>query len=260
MEGSYESIFSRISEAGYEGIESWLPGAEDRPLFQNLLRKYNLKFIALIGTSRDGDAVRSFEVQLTEAAAMNPVLIISHSASDSMPFPEQIDFFSKAVEIEKRIGIPVGHETHRARAMFTPWNTASLLKEIPDLKITADFSHWCCVCESLLEDQRDNVALAIERTLHVHGRVGYAEGPQVSHPGAPEWKTELDTHIGWWLEIAAARKSKGYEQMTFTAEFGPPTYMHTLPFSNVPVANLWDICLWMTEYFRAKVRDHLNLA
>jgi hypothetical protein len=32
-----------------------------------------------------------------------------------------------------------------------------------DLKITFDVSHWCNVSESLLQDQEENVMLALER-------------------------------------------------------------------------------------------------
>jgi hypothetical protein len=164
-----------------------------------------------------------------------------------MPYELQLAFYEQALILEKAISIPVGHETHRGRAMFTPWATARLLQDLPDLKITADFSHWCCVCESLLEDQTDNLKLAFERTIHIHSRVGYAEGPQVPHPAAPEYKLELDTHEGWWQEIVDLWESKNPSAITLTPEFGPPGYMHTLPFTNQPVADLWEVCLWMAN-------------
>ena len=62
-----------------------------------------------------------------------------------MPYEEQLHFFRQALDAERSAGVPVGHETHRRRAMFTPWTTAQLLSDLPELKITADFSHWCCV-------------------------------------------------------------------------------------------------------------------
>ena len=30
-----------------------------------------------------------------------------------------------------------------------------------------------------------------------------------------------------------------------TPEFGPDGYLHTLPFTNAPVADLWEINTWM---------------
>ena len=43
--------------------------------------------------------------------------------------------------------------------MFTPRATVKSLKQFPELKITADFSHFTCVCESLLHDQEEDLAL-----------------------------------------------------------------------------------------------------
>jgi hypothetical protein len=46
-----------------------------------------------------------------------------------------------------------------------------------------------------------------------------------------------------------ARLHAGATSFTFNPEFGPPNYMPTLPHSREPVADLWDICVWMAERF-----------
>lgn len=84
-----------------------------------------------------------------------------------------------------------------------------LLREFPELYITADFSHWCNVCESLLDDQKAHLDLAISRAIHIHGRVGLRSGPQVPDPGAPEYAEELRVHLGWWTDIARGRREEG---------------------------------------------------
>jgi sugar phosphate isomerase/epimerase len=169
---SLEEQFARIASAGcYTGIESPLPSKEKENQFRELLSKYQFDYIAMVFTEGE-DHLASFQRQLEQAAAFNPLFINAHSAKDSMPYDKQLAFYEQALRAEKAINIQVGHETHRGRAMFTPWGTARLLKDLPDLKITADFSHWCCACESLLEDQADNLKLAFERTIHIHSRVG----------------------------------------------------------------------------------------
>lgn len=250
MEGTLESQFSRIAQAGYDGIEANLPSAENENQFKELLHKYELEFILQINTY--GDHISTFEEQVHEGLKYQPMLINSHSAKDSMPYEEQVNFFEKAVAIEKQVEVPICHETHRSRPLFTPWTTAQLLRDIPDLKINADFSHWCCVCESLLEGHEENVQLAIERAILIHSRVGYAQGPQVPDPRAPEYKRELEVHESWWDRIIAHAASKGCEYFPITSEFGPPGYMHTLPYTNQPVANLWDVCLWMKNRLEEK--------
>lgn len=254
MEGSLESQFDRIAAAGYEGIESPLPNEiekffgfpVDEKVFRSLLERYKLDYIAMVFT--DGNHAQSFSEQVEKASTFSPILINSHSARDKMPYDEQVAFFEKAQVVEQSVGIPVGHETHRGRAMFTPWTTGALLREFPELKLTADFSHWVCVCESLLEDQKEHMEMAIQRTIHIHSRVGYTQGPQVPHPDAPEYALELSTHEDWWKEIINGHGSAG-TQLTFTPEFGPSPYMPRLPFTNQPVVDLWQVCLWMKKRF-----------
>ncbi|WP_306439359.1 MULTISPECIES: sugar phosphate isomerase/epimerase family protein [Paenibacillus] len=255
MEGSLESQFEQIAAAGYHGIESPVPSQlaitggvnVEEKRFRSLLEQYKLDYVSMVFTEGP-DHAESFRRQTEQAAALAPIMINSHSAKDAMPFDEQAAFFEKALAVEQRLGIPVGHETHRGRAMFTPWTTAALLREFPELKLTADFSHWVCVCESLLQDQKESLEMAFQRTIHVHSRVGYAQGPQVPHPAAPEYKTELSAHEDWWKQIIQARANSGMP-LTFTPEFGPPDYMPRLPFTGQPVADLWQVCLWMKERF-----------
>jgi hypothetical protein len=264
MEGSLEQQFERIAAAGYSGIESPLPQAMEELLgfpaedkeFRRLLERYNLDYIAMV-FSGGADHAESFREQVERAMTYGPILINSHSARDSMSFEEQAAFFEKALAIELKANIPVGHETHRGRAMFTPWTTGALLREYPELKLTADFSHWVCVCESLLGDQTENLNLAIERTVHIHSRVGYAQGPQVTHPASPEYTLELATHLDWWRAVMQDRVRTGRE-LTFTPEFGPVGYMHTLPFTAQPVTDLWEVCLWMKQRFE-QAADEIRL-
>ncbi|NRF91944.1 sugar phosphate isomerase/epimerase [Paenibacillus frigoriresistens] len=250
MGGSLESQFERIAAANYDGIESPLPNEIEKyfgfPVeekqFRSLLGRYNLDYIAMVFT--DGNHAQSFTEQVKQAETFAPLKINAHSARDCMSFDEQASYFEKTQAVEMTLSVPVSHETHRGRAMFTPWTTSALLREFPDLKITADFSHWVCVCESLLEDQQEHLDLAIRRARHIHARVGFAQGPQVGHPAAPEYTLELNMHMDWWKRIIQVNAEAGTE-LTFTPEFGPPGYMPALPFTKQPVADLWDMCLWM---------------
>lgn len=256
MTGSLEEMFQQVSNAGYNGIEARLPAPEDESRFRELLEQYGFDYIAQLG--RDGETIESFAFHVERAASFNPILINSHSSRDDMPYDNQLKFFEKALEIERNIRIPIGHETHRRRAMFTPWTTERLLRDLPDLSITADFSHWCCVCESLLEDQVDRLALACSRTIHIHARIGYAQGPQVPDPRDPAFSSELEAHERWWRSIIQHRRKAGHSWTTITPEFGPPNYMHTLPYTKRPVSDLWDVCFWMANRCRVKGEEWMH--
>lgn len=256
MPGHWDMQLKQIAEAGYTGVESGMPALEDESLFKELLQKYDLELILLVYTS--GDHKVSFEEQVERAAGFQPLLINSHSAKDSMPYDEQLDFFEHALRLEQQAGISIAHETHRGRATYTPWSTARLLRDLPDLQIVADFSHWCCVCESMLPDQEENLKLAIQHTIHIHGRVGYEQGPQVPDFRAPEYEYALLKHERWWDEICASHNTGGRPFVTFTPEFGPPGYMHTQPFTNQPVVDLWDICYAMNQRFRERFASQFS--
>jgi hypothetical protein len=119
------------------------------------------------------------------------------------------------------------------------------------MRLTADFSHWCNVSESLLEDQQDAVNLAIARTDHIHARIGWQEGPQINDPRAPEWKDIVEVHLGWWDRIVEAHRLSG-QDLTITPEFGPYPYMPTLPFTRQPVASQWDINEYMMNLLKKR--------
>jgi len=257
MEGTMAEKVRRIAEAGYVAIEAQVPAEDQLPEFVSLLRQHKLEFVAMVITdgATPGDHFTSFRAKIEAARNLEPLQITVHGGKDWWPFELQKEFFAEALEIERRIGLPVNHETHRGRPMFTPAATARLLAEFPKLHINADFSHFANVCESLLEDQKEAMALCISRARHLHGRIGHEEGPQVNDPRAPEWQPQLDAHFSWWDEIVRARLNAGAEYFTFNPEFGPPNYMPTLPHTCQPVADLWDVCLWTAKRFETRFNE-----
>ena len=126
------------------------------------------------------------------------------------------------------------------------------LRELPGLELTADLSHWCCGCESLLEDQQHNLAVTLPRVRHIHARVGHAQGPQVSDFRAPEWSMELARHLEWWDHIVALRRADGAVSMTLTPEFGPAPYTAALPYGGALVSDPWALNVAMLGLLRER--------
>lgn len=253
MDGSLADSLARIKAAGYDGVEGH-PGLAQRPQFGRLLKRHRLAFIGM-AFSVGPDHLRSLADQIRVLKPLRPLSITVHGGKDDFTADESRRFFRGAVELERSLGVPLSHETHRGRILYTPWTTASLLRAVPGFLLCSDFSHWCCVAESLLEARPDGeLDLAIRRTRHVHARVGYAEGPQVPDPRAPEWAGALRAHEVWWAAMFASRKKAGARFVTVTPEFGPPDYLHTLPFTRQPVADLWDVCAWMKDRLRKTFR------
>jgi sugar phosphate isomerase/epimerase len=182
-----------------------------------------------------------------------PLFLTVLGGCDSWTLTQSVEFFGRTLEIADQLGITTSFETHRSRVTFTPWVTAELLRQLPALCLTCDFSHWCCVCERLvLDEEPELLALFVSRAHHVHARVGYDQGPQVPHPGAPEYQAALAAHERWWDEIWHAKAEAGSEFITMTPEFGPDGYLHTLPFTKTPVASLDKVNHWMAARLRQR--------
>jgi len=236
-----------IRQAGYDGVEGDLPDM-DPTAWKDLCGKHSLNYVAMIFAA-DGP---TFVADLRKAARYGPVLVNCHSGRDKMTFEEGCAFFETALKAEADVGIPVAHETHRHRLFYAPWTTVRYLERFPDLKITADYSHWCVVCESLLVDLGDLLAATYPRAIHIHGRIGHEEGPQVPDPRAPEYARCVEAHERWWDAIRDAQQHAGADMLTFDPEFGPWGYMPCLPYTRQPVADLWDLCLWTADRIRKR--------
>lgn len=247
---TFEDKIAMIAEAGYDGVDGFLlPGAPPAAEFARIVRDHGLKLI-MAAQIPERDQI---EPTLKQLAEYEPVKIGVHSGRDSMTRDEASAYFEHALRVEEQIGIPVLHETHRGRILFTPWDTLHYLRQFDNLKIVADYSHWVNVCERLPDDQAEALELANRRAHHVHARIGYGEGPQVPDPSAPEYAGERAWHEHQWRQISQHRAAAGESVITITPEYGPAPYLHTLPHTNVPVADNWQICLWAMRQLRALV-------
>jgi hypothetical protein len=131
-----------------------------------------------------------------------------------------------------------------------------LLVELPPIELTIDFSHWCVVCERLVLDELPDVLTACaERVLHIHTRVGYDQGAQVPDPRAPEYAAAVAAHLRWWRALWDGQRRRGFQAVTMTPEFGPDGYLHCEPFTQKPVADLWELNRWTADRLRSEFHD-----
>jgi hypothetical protein len=248
-----ECYLPRWRETGYQAIESAVHQSPDTSALRSLLKQTGWRFIPQVFSRefRPGGTVRehleSLRRQTQDCLDLSPWFFNGHTGSDAWSLAEAEDFYGAALDWEKHLGIPIAHETHRMRCFGNPWVTGTLLERFPALKLTCDFSHWVCVTERLLEDCSSIIQLAAEHCHHLHARVGYEQGPQVPDPRAPEWDRHVAAHEQWWDIVWSSQDRRGYALSSLTPEFGPPPYLHTLPHTQSPVAQLHDICDWQAR-------------
>lgn len=254
FEGTTEAFCKKAKDEGYDGIEVWAPRkAEDHEKLMNAVAKNNLKYGFLVGNSGSDFTKHfaSFQEYVSLATTYQPQFINCHSGKDFFSFEENKQFIDFTINTEKETGTPIYHETHRARILFAAHVAKQFIEQIPELRLTLDISHWTCVAGSLLQDQEATVLKALERTEHVHSRVGLRNGPQIPEPRAPEFKKEMDAHFAWWDKVVEFKSTKG-EKLTMTTEFGPSSYMWTLPYTKIPVANLWEVNAHMMRLWKER--------
>jgi sugar phosphate isomerase/epimerase len=251
-----EAACRKIKAQGYDGLEVWYPTTpEARERLVNATKENGLVFGLLSsggGTAAFANHRDLFETSLKGAIAMRPIYINCHSGRDIFTFEQNRQLVDMTLALSRSSGVPIYHETHRSRMCYSAPVARHLLEQIPDMTLTLDISHWCNVHESLLQDQKETVELALTRTRHIHARVGHAQGPQVNDPRAPEWRSTVEQHLAWWDRAIALRRQAGAATFTFLTEFGPPNYMPTLPNTRAPVANQSEINLHMMKLLRER--------
>ncbi len=255
--GSWQQALDEALGAGFDGIEARIPETTaQRSANARLLREQNVPYIATLFTStpvlpRQSDSpqahLEDLRRKLDWAAELEPRLVNVLPGNDRWALSEQVDFFARAVELADASGLHVCFEIHRGRSLYSPWVTLDVIRQVPELRFTSDISHWLVTCERLLDDPADDLSAFIERVDHIQARVGYDQGPQVPHPGAPEYAEVLAFHQRHWESIWSSQEKRGLQSTTLTPEFGPDGYLHHLPFTDVPVADLWQLNQWMAR-------------
>ena len=244
------AFLEKAARDGFDAAEIYLPARPEPPAeIRRLCAGAGLKLVAQIATEgrTPDEHRRSLETLYARAAATEPLLVNCQTGRDHFAIEDSVRLFERGQALSEAGGVPLLHETHRGRALFTAPLAASFLAAVPGLRITADFSHWFCVHESDLADQPAAVAAAVAASDHVHARVGFAEGPQVGDPRGEAFAPWLALHLELWRRIVAARARDGKAFLTITPEFGPAPYMPLRPIENEPVADAWEVNVWMRD-------------
>lgn len=251
---SWEAFFAKAAGAGYNGIE-WAIAADTPDAVLDevwaLSEKYHMPVIAQHFDTVEPDFERHralYQGWFTKISGFPALKINSQTGRDIFTVTQNVTLIDIATAFSRTSGIPVSHELHRGKFSFSAHGTLPYFKVLPDLRITFDVSHWVCVAESFLNDQQEVVAQAIGCTDHLHARVGFPEGPQVADPRSPEWAEALERHLAWWDEVVRIKGTA----LTITPEFGPFPYMTQTPFRGTPIADQWDINVFMIKLLRER--------
>lgn len=252
------SLFcEKVKAAGYDGIEYAIASNTTTAEIDHVWEtagKNNLKIIAQHYDTYKSDFSKHLDLYckwLERIRSYPCVKINSQTGKDFFCFEQNRTLIYEAIRFTLDTKIKVVHETHRNKFLFAAHITKDYLEKLPDLRITLDASHWVCVAESFLDDQQTAMRLAIERTEHIHARVGYPEGPQVPDPRIPKWQEALEKHLNWWERVVERKKNENSD-LTITTEFGPHPYMVNDPRTGKPISDQWEINVWMMNLLKER--------
>lgn len=272
-----DELIEQTAAAGFNGIEGPIPKDEsERRKLRQRLSNRDLAFIAEATTGTDPDSERDWWIPcgdhtladhlndlkwtVEHTEAMGALFVSTMCGYDAWSWQQNVDFFGQALELERTSGITISFETHRSRSLFNPWITRDLLTQFPEMKLTCDFSHWCVVCERLVDSEWAILEQFAHRAMHIHCRVGYAQHAQVTDPRATEYAAALAAHERWWDLIWQAQAQRGMLQVTMTPEFLWDGCMQTLAFTGMPVGDVWQITCWMAERQRQRFAEYSSFA
>jgi sugar phosphate isomerase/epimerase len=255
--GGYEEAACDAMTAHFDGIEAPIPQhLAEQSHFADILENNGLLYIAEVCTAGSyvperhadvDDHLASLASKLRSCVYLKPEFVNCIGGCDAWSLDQHLTFFRGAMQLADDYGVVISFETHRSRSLFNPWITQSIVAALPAIRLTCDFSHWCVVCERLIDSELDVINAIAANAFHIHARVGYDQGPQVPHPAAPEYAECLRAHQSWWEIIWRAQHQSGFSRSTMTPEFGPDGYLHLLPYTQKPVADLWEINRWMAS-------------
>ena len=265
---TWEALFVKLQQLKYGALEvstnpsfALFAGKEDQS--RQLREKYGLQLVGQVhscgypvpGSASVEDHLVSFATQARAAKNLGASLINSHSGYDAFTLSDSLKFFEGALKLEQELGIPIAHETHRQRSLYSPWVTRDIIRVLPQLKLNADLSHFTCVGERLFDDSLDPAWASLMSALakqcyYIHSRVGWSQGPQCAQPAAPEFKAEVAAFERWWGDIIRAQLKRGDKVSFISPEHGPAPYQHVKPYTQEPVADVWEINTWVGERVR----------
>lgn len=146
----------------------------------------------------------------------------------------------------EQAGVAVHVETHRDRMTTDLHFMLQLLDCFPDLRLTADISHYLVGREFAWPVDETNHAMmhrVLDNAWGIHGRIASREQVQISL-SFPQHQGWVELFMDWWeYAIRSWRKRAGPDAvLTFLCELGPPPYAITGP-DGMELSDRWQDAL-----------------
>jgi sugar phosphate isomerase/epimerase len=247
----------RAREAGFEGVECWL-GDDNEAEVSAALKNHGLRLVL---------GHRPFSVEDTQqtverAQRLGADFVFAQPASAFTPLEEVVQIVTEGRRIANAAGLAFFVETHRNNWTENLPQTLQLIEAVPDIRFTADLSHFVVVGEFYGwegEGAEEKLAPVLDRASHAHARISNGEAVQVdvgdgSSPEARFFVRLWTRMLRSWLAEAGPG-----DVFPFASELGPPRYA-IVDRSGREISDRWEQSLVMKrlieESWRAAGGEH----
>jgi hypothetical protein len=221
--------FDRVRAAGFDGMAIDL-GAMDIVAARALVPEFARTGLRGLLTAFPR-SIEELRPALRLAKDIGSPFVIVVGQVMPLAVADMVEVIKAWLDISEQEGVPVQFETHRNCITNDLFSTLLLLDAIPEMRLSADLSHYVVdreMMQPISEDYQAYVTRILERSDSFQGRV--ANRCQVQLPlHFPQHRIWIDTFLDWWRRGFAswqARAAVG-QDCIFLCELGPRDYAIT---------------------------------
>jgi sugar phosphate isomerase/epimerase len=227
VEWMLDEKFSRVKAAGFEAVECWLTDGDERE-HREALDRHGLRLILGHRPFKLAD----IEATVKRAVRLGADFIFAQPATAFTPLSVVAEMIREGRKIANDNGLCLFVETHRNNFTENLPQTHQLIEADPEIRFTADLSHFVVVGEFYgweEEGAADHMMPVLERTSHMHGRIGNGEQVQIDVGDGTGQTAQFFVQL-WAIAMRHWLKEAGPgDVFPFASELGPPRYAITLP-------------------------------
>ncbi len=254
LPSALEQQLTKVAQAGFDGITDHY--------FEPVAARALSRTASRLGLQIEGQLFPSTIDELQPALEIASEYGCHHLTIQADNRPRSLREAVRLIEgwqrLAEQVDFPVLLETHRYRVTNDLHFTLDLLRELPDLKLLADLSHYVVGREIPMppsEEDQQQIQTILHSSWGFHGRVASSEQVQlpISFDQHKPWVELFNTWwrygIQHWLKRPDAPGS-----LSFTCELGPPPYAITDRFGR-DITDRWEESLLMKDAIRGVWAD-----
>ncbi len=224
-----EQRFDAVAEAGFDGLSLDL-GAIDLDQAKQVVGQYARTGLRGLVTAFP-QSIEDLRPAIHLAKSIAAPFVIVVGQVMPVAVADMIPVVQAWLALAREEGMPLQFETHRGSITNDLLSTLQLLDAIPELRLSADLSHYVVDRELYLPVPERELAFfdrVIARAGSFQGRV--ATGQHIQVPiHFPQHKPWLDLFTGWWRQGFQTWRhgAAAEEDLIFLCELGPAEYAIT---------------------------------